>query len=456
MESAASGHLAARRVLARLRGERFVPPPGPPPSARSCGTSPARRTRGATTTSRRNVVYALFPPLAERHQQARAQGQAAAARAPRPGLPGLRSRASRRPRTGTWDSTELRPVAPCSASPAAGAAGPQAGARARPRPRRPRRRGGLPPRRARTRTRRVFRDDLLAGDLWLDARKVGAGRLDAARAVMFSSPDGTQLALLARWRFREGMASCGWRHAGSEPRALPRGRASPGRRAACSAGWAKPVGIGERTWQLAGVPGRPAGRPTDSGGGARLRGGRRQAMGRGRGDAGRAGGRARHLRLRFRRRRGAGGARAAAAEGEIGRCSWRAYGLRAATAFAFSPDGKELALLSTSKPAGRGVGQLYRLPRAGGTPQLVGSRVSATGAGAPRAICFALRTTTCAHAPGRSPFRDPARRRASSPPGARLFRLRPARPLPRAGSAEGRLPAGAVGGRPGRPGGRAA
>ena len=47
-----------------------------------------------------------------------------------------------------------------------------------------------------------------------------------------------------------------------------------------------------------------------------------------------------------------------------------------ATAFAFSPDGKDLALLSTSKQPGEATGDLYRLSRAGGAPQLVGTRVS--------------------------------------------------------------------------------
>ncbi len=47
-----------------------------------------------------------------------------------------------------------------------------------------------------------------------------------------------------------------------------------------------------------------------------------------------------------------------------------------ATAFAFSPDGKELALLSTSKQPGEATGDLSRLARAGGTPQPVAQKVS--------------------------------------------------------------------------------
>src|SRR5262249_26456538 len=38
----------------------------------------------------------------------------------------------------------------------------------------------------------------------------------------------------------------------------------------------------------------------------------------------------------------------------------------AATAFAFSPDGRELALLSTEKQPGEAAGDLYRMPSAGG------------------------------------------------------------------------------------------
>ena len=48
----------------------------------------------------------------------------------------------------------------------------------------------------------------------------------------------------------------------------------------------------------------------------------------------------------------------------------------AATAFAFSPDGRELALLSTGKQPGEPAGDLYRMPRSGGPPRLVASRVT--------------------------------------------------------------------------------
>ena len=48
----------------------------------------------------------------------------------------------------------------------------------------------------------------------------------------------------------------------------------------------------------------------------------------------------------------------------------------AATAFAFSPDGRELALLSTGRQPGEASGDLYRLARPSGAPRLVASRVA--------------------------------------------------------------------------------
>ncbi len=50
--------------------------------------------------------------------------------------------------------------------------------------------------------------------------------------------------------------------------------------------------------------------------------------------------------------------------------------LARATSFAFSPDGRELALLSTAKKPGEATGDLSRMSRAGGTPRVIGQRVS--------------------------------------------------------------------------------
>jgi methylenetetrahydrofolate--tRNA-(uracil-5-)-methyltransferase len=69
VESAASGHLAARRVLARLRGESFVAPP----AATALGALLRHVTGEAHPEGYdyqpSNVVYALFPPLSERHKK---------------------------------------------------------------------------------------------------------------------------------------------------------------------------------------------------------------------------------------------------------------------------------------------------------------------------------------------------------------------------------------------------
>jgi methylenetetrahydrofolate--tRNA-(uracil-5-)-methyltransferase len=69
VESAASGHIAARRVLGRLRGEEFLPPPGT--------TALGALLRHVTGEAHpedydyqpTNVVHALFPPLPQRHRK---------------------------------------------------------------------------------------------------------------------------------------------------------------------------------------------------------------------------------------------------------------------------------------------------------------------------------------------------------------------------------------------------
>ena len=69
VESAASGHVAARRVLARVRGERFEPPPG----TTAIGALIRHVTGEAHPEDYEyqptNVVFALFPPLAEPHRK---------------------------------------------------------------------------------------------------------------------------------------------------------------------------------------------------------------------------------------------------------------------------------------------------------------------------------------------------------------------------------------------------
>jgi methylenetetrahydrofolate--tRNA-(uracil-5-)-methyltransferase len=109
VESTASGHVAARRVLARLRGAEFLSPPGT--------TAVGALLRHVTGESHpagyeyqpTNVVHALFEPLHERHRKherksrllarARRDLQAWAARA------GV----ALGPEPASWTSSELRP-----------------------------------------------------------------------------------------------------------------------------------------------------------------------------------------------------------------------------------------------------------------------------------------------------------------------------------------------------------
>src|SRR5207244_4515311 len=69
VESAASGHLTARRVLARLSGTQFVPPPGTTALGALLRHVSGEAHPEDYDDQPTNVVYALFPPLAERHRK---------------------------------------------------------------------------------------------------------------------------------------------------------------------------------------------------------------------------------------------------------------------------------------------------------------------------------------------------------------------------------------------------
>ena len=69
VESAASGHLAARRVLARLRGEEFAPPPGTTALGALLRHVSGEAHPEGYDYQPTNVVYALFPPLEGRHRK---------------------------------------------------------------------------------------------------------------------------------------------------------------------------------------------------------------------------------------------------------------------------------------------------------------------------------------------------------------------------------------------------
>ena len=109
VESAASGHVAARRVLARLRGTEFVPPPGTTAIGALLRHVSGEAHPDDYEYQPTNVVYALFPPLSERHKKqerkprmlARARRELAAWAAQQRVLLG--------PEPATGSSNELRP-----------------------------------------------------------------------------------------------------------------------------------------------------------------------------------------------------------------------------------------------------------------------------------------------------------------------------------------------------------
>ena len=69
VESAASGHVAARRVLARLASREFLPPPPTTAVGALLRHVTGEAHPAGYDYQPTNVVYALFPPLAERHKK---------------------------------------------------------------------------------------------------------------------------------------------------------------------------------------------------------------------------------------------------------------------------------------------------------------------------------------------------------------------------------------------------
>jgi len=69
VESAASGHVAAERVLARLGGREFVPPPATTAMGALLRHVTGEAHPAGYDYQPTNVVYALFPPLSERHKK---------------------------------------------------------------------------------------------------------------------------------------------------------------------------------------------------------------------------------------------------------------------------------------------------------------------------------------------------------------------------------------------------
>ncbi len=109
VESAASGHVAARRVIARLRGTEFVPPPGTTAIGALLRHVSGEAHPEDYEYQPTNVVYALFPPLAERHRKHERKARLLArARRDLAGWAAQNGIAlGAEPRT--WESSELRP-----------------------------------------------------------------------------------------------------------------------------------------------------------------------------------------------------------------------------------------------------------------------------------------------------------------------------------------------------------
>lgn len=220
-------------------------------------------------------------------------------------------------------------------------------------------------------------DDLLAGDLWLDDRRVGSGVSTGEGAYAFS-PSSAELAFLAAWRFREGEGELWVASPASAPRQVAK--------AARTFAWSSrgelafvardAVGIPERIIPLPGVQSiawAPDGRRLAARASA-ASGGRLWAI-----DA--QSGAAKEIAV-------ATSDFAFAPDGAIaalgppppkgGDRPLLVEGVRLAdaTAFSFSPDGRQVALLSTARQPGESSGELFRMPRSGGAPHLIASRVS--------------------------------------------------------------------------------
>ena len=228
-------------------------------------------------------------------------------------------------------------------------------------------------------------DDLLAGDLWValgdgPARKVGSGVSSQPGMAAFSSAG--EVAVLSSWRFRAGEGELWTAAPSGDPVQVARAAREFAWSSTGALAWVAPNQLGLRTaggartvaieglqnigWSPDGK--QVAARASGAAGGKLFlvdaAGGTPRPIAAGTSDfAFGPDGALAALGLPPPK----GGDRALLLDGkEIAR----------ATAFAFSPDGKELALLSTSKQPGEATGDLYRLARAGGPPQLVAQKVS--------------------------------------------------------------------------------
>ena len=109
VESTASGHLTARRVLARLGGTRFEPPPGTTALGALLHHVTGEAHPPDFDYQPTNVVHALFPPLSERHRkQERKQRLLARARRDLAEW-ATENGVALGPAPAPWPSSELRP-----------------------------------------------------------------------------------------------------------------------------------------------------------------------------------------------------------------------------------------------------------------------------------------------------------------------------------------------------------
>ena len=109
VESAASGHIAARRVLARLRGTEFVPPPGTTAIGALLRHVSGEAHPDDYEYQPTNVVYALFPPLAERHKKQERKPRLLARARRELAVWAAQQRVPLGPEPATGSSNELRP-----------------------------------------------------------------------------------------------------------------------------------------------------------------------------------------------------------------------------------------------------------------------------------------------------------------------------------------------------------
>jgi methylenetetrahydrofolate--tRNA-(uracil-5-)-methyltransferase len=109
VESTASGHVAARRVLARLRGSEFVAPPDTTALGALLRHVTGRAHPADYDYQPTNVVHALFPPLAERHRKHERKGRMLARARRDLAVWAVQNAVPLGPEPATWQSSELRP-----------------------------------------------------------------------------------------------------------------------------------------------------------------------------------------------------------------------------------------------------------------------------------------------------------------------------------------------------------